>query len=147
MVPRHKLVECGVAVAGGKALEGIGEPDLRVDTVEFGGLDQGGDDGPVVAAIIRTGEKGILAIEGKGSDRPLDGVGVDLDPAIAEEPAEADPAGERITDRIGKFALFAGSGEARLQERCRSAIMGALSSCRVARRSSGARPRISFSTA
>ena len=60
VVPGHELIECGTAVAACKALEGIGKPSVRVDVVELRGLDQGSDDGPVVAAIVRSGEESVL---------------------------------------------------------------------------------------
>jgi hypothetical protein len=105
--PGHELIEGGAAVAGGEALEGVGKPDARIDAVELGCLDQSGDDGPVVAAIVRSGEEGVLAVESERADRSLDGVGVDLDAAIVEEAAEPGPAAERIADRVGELALLA----------------------------------------
>lgn len=39
-------------MTGGEALEGVGKPGVRVDAVELGGLDQGGDDSPMVASIV-----------------------------------------------------------------------------------------------
>lgn len=42
-------------MAGSEALEGYGTPGVRVDAVELGGLDQGGDDSPMVAFVISRG--------------------------------------------------------------------------------------------
>jgi hypothetical protein len=41
---------------------------MRVDAVDFAVLDQRGDRCPVVAALIRAGEQGVLAIEGERPD-------------------------------------------------------------------------------
>lgn len=56
------------------------------------GLDQRGDDGPVLGAAIRSGEGGVLAGERERGDGTLDDVGVDLDAAVIDEQAQARPA-------------------------------------------------------
>ena len=72
----------------------VGEVELRIDRVEFAGLDQRGDDRSVLAAAAGTGEERILASEGDGADRPFDEVGVDLDAAVVEEAGEPLPSRE-----------------------------------------------------
>lgn len=37
---------------GGEPGKRLGEPGLWIDTVQLGGLDQAGDDGPVFTAVI-----------------------------------------------------------------------------------------------
>ena len=71
--------------------ERVGEIDLRIDARELAGLDQRGDDSPVFPAAVGAGEERVLAIEGDGSDRALDHVGVHLDPAVVEEAGKALP--------------------------------------------------------
>lgn len=54
---------------------------LRIDSVEFAGLDEGGDSRPV----LWPSKEGILAIEGYRPDGPLDAVVVDLDAAVVRK--------------------------------------------------------------
>ena len=103
-------------MSGEEAGERGGEPGLRVDAVQLAGLDQRSDHRPVVAALVGAGEQCVFAIGRERADRTLDGVGVDLDAAVVEEPAEPVPAIQGIADRLGELALAAGAGEAGLQE-------------------------------
>lgn len=64
---------------------------MGINGVELAGLDQRGDHGPVLGADVVTGEESVLAIQRDGADGPLDGVVVELDPAVAKEQAEAVP--------------------------------------------------------
>src|SRR5262249_25504733 len=70
-----------------------------------GGGNQGADGCPAIAAAIRSREQVILATEGHGPYRALDGIVVEIHPAIVEEPAEGRPAGEGIADGVGKTAI------------------------------------------
>ena len=63
----------------------VGQIGFRIDGVEFGGLDQGRQHGPVLSAAVRSGEQGVLAVQGQRPDGALDGVVVDLDAAVVEE--------------------------------------------------------------
>ena len=90
---------------------------MRVDAAEFAVRDQSGDDGPVVSSAIGTGEERVLAVERNGSDRTFDGVGVDLDPTVIEEPGEAFPARECVADRLRELALLADERELCAQPR------------------------------
>lgn len=110
-IPRHELIEVLAGVSAGEALEGVGEPGERVDVVELGGLDQAGDDRPVVAAVVGAGEQCVLAIEGNGPDGALDGVAVHLDAAFLEEQRQAGPARGGVTDGVGELALGADQGK------------------------------------
>ena len=56
---------------------------------------------------VGTGEQGVLAGERQGADRALDGVVVDLDPAVVEEEGQAWPAGQRVADGFGQLGLLA----------------------------------------
>ena len=73
----------------------VGEVGLRVDAVQLAGLDERGEDRPVLGAAVGAGEESVLAVEGEGPDGALDGVGVDLDAAVVEEavrPSQRDRA-------------------------------------------------------
>lgn len=85
--------------------ERLGQPCVRVDAGDLAVFDQRGDNRPVVAALVGAREQGILAVEGEKSDRPLNGVGIELDAAIVEEDAEPAPAAERVAYRVGQLAL------------------------------------------
>ena len=76
----------------GELGERLGQPGVRVDAGDLAVLDQRGDNRPVVAALVGAREQGILAVEGQRSDRPLNGVGIELDAAIIKEDAEPVPA-------------------------------------------------------
>lgn len=85
----------------------VGEISLGLDAAELAGFDERGDDGPVLGAAVGAGEQGILAGEHDRPDGPLDGVGVDLDSAVVDEPAQPVPAGEDVADCFGELGLLA----------------------------------------
>lgn len=89
----------------------VGEPGERVDGVKLGGLDQAGDDRPVVAAVVGAGEQGVLTVEPDGPDGPLDDVAVHLDAAFLKEHRQTGPARGGIADGIGQLALGADQRE------------------------------------
>ena len=62
----------------------VGEIGRRIDGVELTGFDQRGDDGPVLAAAVGTGEERILAVQRNRSDRSFDDVAIDLNAAVIE---------------------------------------------------------------
>jgi hypothetical protein len=95
----------------------IGEVGLRIDAAEFAGLDQRGDDRPVLGAAVGPGEERIFAIEGDGADRPFDDVGVDLDASVLEEAGEPLPSRERVADRFRELCLLADQAELLTQPR------------------------------
>jgi len=63
----------------------VGEVGVRVDAVQLAGLDERGDDGPVLAPAVGAGEERILSGEGEWPDRTLDDVGIELDAPVIEE--------------------------------------------------------------
>ena len=91
-MPREEIVDLALGMTVYDTGEDIGEVGLGIDAVEFAGLDQRCDDGPMFAAPVGAGEERIFTIQGNGTDAALDDVGVDLDAAIVEEPGEALPA-------------------------------------------------------
>jgi hypothetical protein len=58
----------------GQAGEHIGEPGLRVDVIELGGLDQRIDGGGAPAAFVGSGEGPVLAPDGDGPQYAFGGV-------------------------------------------------------------------------
>ncbi len=104
-------------MAVGDLGEHVGEVRVRIDAAELAGFDQRRDDRPVLAAAVRAGEESILAIEGDRANGTLDGVRVDVDPTVVEEPGQAFPTRQRITDRLGELALLADERELGAQPR------------------------------
>src|SRR5262249_32889417 len=84
-----------------EADENIGKIGLGLDVVQFAGLYQRRDDGPIFSTIIVTGEESILARQSLWAHRTLDDVGVELDAAIVEEAGEAVPVPEAVADDPG----------------------------------------------
>jgi hypothetical protein len=64
-VPREEFVETIDGVSFDEAGEDVGEVSFGVDAVEFAGLDERGQDRPMLAAAIRAREERILAIESR----------------------------------------------------------------------------------
>ena len=58
---------------------------MWLDPVEFAGLDQGRDDGPVLRAGIMASEERVFAVQGNWPDCALDGVGIQFDATVVEE--------------------------------------------------------------
>jgi hypothetical protein len=102
-------------MAARDAREDVGEIGLRVNAVQLTSLDQRSEDGPMLAAAIRSGEERVLAIEGDRPDGALDDVGVDLDPAVIEEANKAIPATEAVANGLGDRALPGNGGELAFQ--------------------------------
>jgi hypothetical protein len=64
----HQFVDAGCWPTVDELGQCLGEPGMRVHTIEFAGLDQRGDDRPVGAAFVTVGEEYILTIERDGPD-------------------------------------------------------------------------------
>jgi hypothetical protein len=80
----QQLVEAAHGMSADNADNDVGEVGLRIDVVEFAGLNQGGEDGPVLGAAIGAGEEMVFAAEGERADGALDDVGVDLDAVVIQ---------------------------------------------------------------
>ena len=89
--PGEEFIEAALGVAVDDAGDDVGEVGVRIDADKLAGFDQRSDHGPVLGTAVGTGEESVLAIEGQGPDRALDGVVVDLDPAVVEEQAQTVP--------------------------------------------------------
>lgn len=90
-MPGHEFVDTAVGPAIDEAGQQLGEVALRVDAVQLACLDQGGEIRPAAAPLIAAGEQGVLSADHQGPDGALDGVGVELDAAIVEEPGQTVP--------------------------------------------------------
>jgi hypothetical protein len=132
-------------MAVGYALQNVLEVGIGFAVVEPGGRDQRADDGPAVGAAIRTGEQMVLAAEGLRPDRPLDCVGIELDPAVIQEAAEVVPPDQGIADRIGLRGATRCSSAS--SQSFKKSTRGRASSPRTMRRNLADRLRIRSSTA
>ena len=69
----------------GKLAERSRQPFLLIYGIELAALEKGGNHRPLVATLVRAGEQGILAIDGKGPDAALDWIAVEVDASIIDE--------------------------------------------------------------
>ena len=104
--PGQQLIDGAVGMTVDDPGEDVGQVHERVDIVQFTGLDQRGDGGPVFGAAIRACEQSIFPVERDGADGAFDGVVVKLDTAIVDEAGQALPARQGVTDGFGKLALL-----------------------------------------
>ena len=88
-----------------QAREDIGEPSLRIDIVELGGLDQRVDRGGAAPAFVGAREGPVVAADRERPDRTLGGVVGHAQTAVVEESRQRYPAGEAVGDRLGDLAL------------------------------------------
>ena len=145
--PRHELVETRSWPEIDQPGEDVGQIGLRVDATELAGLDERGDAGPILRALIMPGEERILAIKNNRADASFDNVGVELDSSVIEEAREPVPVVQGVADVLGDGRLGRDAGELLLEPRLERQHQSLLRSWRAARRSSALRPRIVFSIA
>jgi len=81
--------------------EYVGEPGLRIDIVELGGLDQRVDGRSPAATFVGAGEGPVLAADGDGAQLAFGGIVGHAEPAVVEEAGEHLPALEAVVDRPG----------------------------------------------
>src|SRR5580692_9550173 len=94
-------------MAVGDPAEDVGQVGERIDVVQLAGLDRGRDDGPMLGAAIGACEQSIFAGKLDRTDRTFDGVVVEFYTAIVDEPRQAFPSRQSITDGVGEFTLLA----------------------------------------
>lgn len=104
--PRHQGIDVAVGVTVDDPGKDIGPIAERIVVVEFAGLDQRCDGGPVVGAAVGAREQRIFPVLRDRADGSFDGVVVELDAAIVEKPGEALPARQGVTDGLGELALL-----------------------------------------
>ena len=73
LVPRQQVGESGLRFVC-DAGENVGEAGLRIDVVEFGGLDQRVHDDGSLGSALRTGEQPGLSAQRQAAQRSLGGV-------------------------------------------------------------------------
>lgn len=132
-------------MAAGDRLEGVPEIGEGVYAVHLRRLDERGNAAPALAPFVVAGEERVLAIQGKGPDRVLDGIGVDLDPVVGEKDLQAVPLPGDIAELLAEPGAGGDAGAAAaepkaevLDQRCRAGLA-------TARRSSAGRPRTAAS--
>ena len=102
-VPGEQRVQVlGLGLSADDPLEYVGQPSHGVDGMQLGRLDQRHGHGPVPRPTVGTGEQGVLAGQGAGTDGAFDHVRVHLDPAVIEKHHQAGPMPDRVADRLGK---------------------------------------------
>jgi len=87
----------------------------RRDAAQFACFDQRGDHGPILSAVIRSGESAFLRLRAIGRiDRStvLESI---FDPAVVEEAREAAPVRARVANDLGELALLTDEGEPRFE--------------------------------
>ena len=68
VIPRQQIVYLALFVPVDDGLEGLRQVGMGLDGIEFAGLNQRGDGGPVCGAGIVSGEEGVFAVQGDGAD-------------------------------------------------------------------------------
>jgi hypothetical protein len=99
-IPRQKLADAFGRIVG-QSCEHVGEPGLRIDAVELGGLDQRVDGGGALAALVGAGEGPVGASDRDAAQCPLSGVVRHAQAAVVEGAGERRPALEAVVDRLG----------------------------------------------
>ena len=92
-------------------IENVSEICLRVEAVEFGGLDDGHGAGKCFCARVGAGEQPILPADPDRAQSTLGWIIVDAHPAVLEEQAEGGPAAQAIAERLGQIALARNAGQ------------------------------------
>lgn len=87
VVPGQQLFDIGLFVPVCDGCQDARQISMRLDHVEFAGFDEGCDDGPVLRPGIVTSEERIFAVQGNGANGTFDGIVVELDATVVEEPA------------------------------------------------------------
>jgi hypothetical protein len=118
--PGQEFVDAAVRMAVDDFADQISEIGVRIDAVEFAGLDQRSNDRPMFAAAVGAGEQRILSVLRDGPNAAFHYVGIDLDAAVVEDSSRPIPARERIADRLGELGLRADQGELGAQSGARA---------------------------
>ena len=113
-VPWQQIVD-PVDLVVWNAGEGVGEPGLGIDAIEFCGLDQGVGDGGGFAAGLRTDEEGVLAAQSDGPHCAFGGVVVEFQDAVIEVGAQPRHPVQGRADRAGQRAFSRYSGQLGVQ--------------------------------
>src|ERR1700734_1775403 len=89
-VPGQKFIDAlgGMVLQAG---EDIGEPGVRIDVIDPGGVDQGIDRSSAATTFIRACEGPVMATDSNWSDLPLGGIVGHAQPPVVEEARQSDP--------------------------------------------------------
>jgi hypothetical protein len=87
-----------------------GQVVLRIDGIEFAGLNERGDDRPVLGSNVVPGEECILPIDRYRPDGSLDGVVIDLDAAVGQEELQTIPVFSNIGQSLAEWRLGRNTG-------------------------------------
>jgi len=104
--PWQEIIDAGDLVVW-KAGKRVGEPGLRIDAIQLGGLDQGIGDGGGTASSLRADEQIILPPDCDPPHRAFRSVVIQLQNAVVEIWPEPLHAGQGVADRNGQRRLAA----------------------------------------
>ena len=99
--PGHEVCDISLHVIFSDGSQGRCHPSVRIDGVQFAGLDHRGDGGPVLGSRVVSDKESVLSVERDGSDGAFNGVIVEFDPAVGPEqtvPVFGD-VGKRLAER------------------------------------------------
>jgi hypothetical protein len=85
--------------------EGVGEPSLWIDAIQFGGFDQVVGDASGFASGLRSDEQVVFAAQSDRSHGTFGGIIVDLQDAMIEVGAHPCHSSQGIADRCGQRAF------------------------------------------
>src|SRR5207253_1891075 len=80
--PGHELVEARFGPEIDELGKHVGEVGLRIDAIQFAGLDERSKASPVLRPLIVAGEEGVFSIEHNRTDTSFHDVGVEFDAAV-----------------------------------------------------------------
>ena len=96
--PGHKFVEARGWPEIDELGEHVSEVGLRIDAIQFTGLDERGDGCPVLRPLIVASEQRVFPIEHNRTYASFYNVGVEFDAAVVEEPGEPVPMVQAVAD-------------------------------------------------
>src|SRR3954467_3314033 len=99
--PGQQFAEAAVGPVIDKLGQHVSQVGMRIDAMQFAGLDQRGEHGPVFCPFVRTSEECVFSVESNWAHAALDSIGVDLDAAIVEEVQQPLPLIEAVANGFG----------------------------------------------
>src|SRR4051794_17380608 len=99
--PGQQFAEPAVGPVVDELGQHVGQVSMRIDAMQFAGLDQRGEHGPVFCPFVAASEQSIFSVESERAHALLDGIGVDLDAAVVEEAQQPIPLIEAVADGLG----------------------------------------------
>src|SRR5215213_7740781 len=99
--PGQQFAEAAVGPVIDKLGQHVSHVGMRIDAMQFAGLDQRGEHCPVFCPVVRTSEECVFSVESNWAHAALDSIGVDLDAAIVEEVQQPLPLIEAVANGFG----------------------------------------------